>query len=74
MLLRLGRDDDSARPHSLPPLNLLASLRVRQDEDHGETAARASLPPQRQVKKHLMQTWTQHEQMLRNPATDPSCF
>jgi len=24
-----GRDDDSARPLSLPPLNLLASLHVR---------------------------------------------
>jgi hypothetical protein len=53
-----GRDDDSARPLSLPPLNLLASLRVRQDEDNGEVAARPSLPPQRQVTKHIMQTWT----------------
>jgi hypothetical protein len=47
-----GHDDDSARPLSLPPLNLLASLRVRQDEDNGEVAARPSLPPQRQVTKH----------------------
>jgi hypothetical protein len=31
---------------SLPPLNLLASLRVLQDEDNGEAAARPSLPPQ----------------------------
>jgi hypothetical protein len=65
-----GHDDDSARPLSLPPFNLLASLRVRQDEDNGEVAARPSLPPQRQVTKHIMQTWTLHEQMLRNPPTD----
>ena len=65
-----GHDDDSARPLSLPPLNLLASLRVRQDEDNGEVAARPSLPPQRQVTKHIMQTWTLHEQMLQNPPTD----
>ena len=65
-----GRDDDSACPLSLPPLNLLASLRVRQDEDNGEAAARPSFPPQRQVTKHIMQTWTLHEQVLRNPTTD----
>jgi hypothetical protein len=65
-----GHDDDSACPLSLPPLNLLASLRVRQDEDNGEVAARPSLPPQRQVTKHIMQTWTLHAQMLRNPPTD----
>ena len=59
-----GHGDDSARPLSLPPLNLLAFLRVRQDEDNGEVAARPSLPPQRQVTKHIMQTWTLHEQML----------
>jgi hypothetical protein len=64
------RDDDSARPHSLPPLNLLASLRVRQDEDNGKAAARPSLLPQRQVTKHIMQTWTLYEQVLRNPPTD----
>ncbi len=57
-------------PLSLPPLNLLASLRVRQDEDNGEVAARPSLPPQRQVTKHIMQTWTLHEQTLRNPPTE----
>jgi hypothetical protein len=39
-----------------PPLNLLASLRVRQDEENGEVAARPSLPPQHQVTKHMMQT------------------
>ena len=65
-----GHDDDSARPLCLPPLNLLASLRVWQDEDNGEVAARPSLPPQRQVTKHIMHTWTLHEQMLRNPPTD----
>jgi hypothetical protein len=65
-----GHDDDSARPLSLPLLNLLASLRVRQDEENGEDAARPSLPPQRQVTKHIMQTCTLHEQMLRNPPTD----
>ena len=52
------------------PLNLLASLHVRQDEDNGEVAARPSLPPQRQVTKHIMQTWTLHAQMLRNPSMD----
>ena len=62
-----GHDDDSARPLSLPPLDLLSSLCVRQDEDNGEVAAAPSLPPQRQVTKHIMQTWTLHEQMLRNP-------
>jgi hypothetical protein len=65
-----GHDDDSARHLSLPPLNLLASLRVRQDEDNGEVAARPSLPAQRQVTKHIMQTWMLHEQMHRNPPTD----
>ncbi len=65
-----GHVDDSARPLSLPPLNLLTSLRVRQDEDNGEAAARPSLPPLRQVTKHIMQTWTLHEQMLQNPPTD----
>ena len=58
------------RTLSLPLLNLLASLRVRQDEDNGEVAACPSLPPQLQVTKHIMQTWTLHEQMLRNPPTD----
>ena len=65
-----GHDDDSARPLSLPALNLLASFRVRQDEDNGEVAARPSLPPHRQVTMHIMQTWTLHEQMLRNPPSD----
>ncbi len=34
-----GHDNDSARPLSLPPLNLLASLCVWQDEDNVEVAA-----------------------------------
>jgi hypothetical protein len=65
-----GHDDDSDRPLSLPQLILLASLRVQQDEDNGEVATRPSLPPQRQVTKHIMQTWTLHEQVLQNPPTD----
>ncbi len=52
-----GHDNNSTRPLSLPQLNLLASLRVRQDEDNGKVAACPSLPPQRQVTKHIMQTW-----------------
>ena len=60
----------TARPLSLPPLNVLASLRVRQDEDNGEVAARPSLPAQRQVTKHIMQTWMLHEHMLRDPPMD----
>jgi hypothetical protein len=42
----------------------------RQDEDNGEVAAHPSLPQQRQVTKHIMQTWTLHEQMLQNLPTD----
>ena len=38
------RDDDNARPPSLPPLNLLAPLRGRQDVENGEAAARPSMP------------------------------
>jgi hypothetical protein len=48
-----GHDNDSACPLSLPPLNLLASLRVRH-EDNGEVASRPSSPPQRQVTKYIM--------------------
>ena len=48
------RDDDSARPLSLPPLNLFASLRVRQDVVNGEAAARPLVPPERQVTKVVM--------------------
>ena len=42
-------DNDNAHPLSLPLLNLLASLRARQDEENGENTVRPSLPPQRQV-------------------------
>jgi hypothetical protein len=64
-----GRDDDSARPLSLPPLNLLASLRARQVEENGKAAVRPSLPAQRQVTKRIMQNRLLHQQMLRNPPT-----
>jgi hypothetical protein len=46
----------STSGRALPPLNLLASLRVRQDEDNRDVAARPSLPPQRQVTKHIMKS------------------
>jgi hypothetical protein len=65
-----GHDVDNAHPLSLPPLNLLASLRARQDEENGENTVRPSLPPQRQVTKRIMQQWTLHKLMLRNPPTD----
>ena len=42
-------DDVNARPLPIPPLILLASMQARQDEDEGNAAARASLPPQRQL-------------------------
>jgi hypothetical protein len=45
-----GHDDESARPLSLPPINLLASLRVRQNEDNGEVAACPSLQFKRRVR------------------------
>jgi hypothetical protein len=67
-----GRDDDSARPLSLPPLNLLASLRARQVEENGDAAARPSLPAQRQVTKRIMQGWLWHQQILQNPPTTRS--
>ena len=37
-----GHDDDNDHPLSLPPLNLLASLRARQDEENGENTVRPS--------------------------------
>jgi hypothetical protein len=58
----------TARPLSLPPLNLLASLRARQVEENGDAAARPSLPAQRQVTKSIMQGWLRHTQILQNPA------
>jgi hypothetical protein len=65
-----GHDTDNDHPLSLPPLNLFASLRARQDEENGENTDRPSLPPQRQVTKRIMQQWTLHKLMLRNPPTD----
>jgi isoprenylcysteine carboxyl methyltransferase (ICMT) family protein YpbQ len=41
---------------ALCPSLRLTFVRVRQDEDNGEVASRPSLPPQRQVTKHIMQT------------------
>ena len=56
---------------------ILASLRARQVEENGDAAARPSLPPQRQVTKHiktnmwlLHEQWLLREQMLQNPPTD----
>jgi len=46
--------DDNARPLSLPPLNLIASFRVWQDEENGNADVRPSLPPHRRVTKHIM--------------------
>jgi hypothetical protein len=65
-----GRDDDSARPLSFPPLNLLASLRARQDEENGEDAARPSLPLQCQVTHRIMENWLLHARTLQHPPTD----
>ena len=62
--------DDNARPLSLPPINLIASLRVRQDEENGDANARPSLPLQRQVTKQIMRKWGRHENARRNPPTD----
>jgi hypothetical protein len=64
-----GRDVTSVRPLPLPPLNLLASLRVRQGRESGEVTERPSLPPQRQVTKHIMHEWAPHKQTLLNPPT-----
>jgi hypothetical protein len=62
--------DDNARSLSLPPLNLIASLRVRQDEENGDADARPSLPPQRRVTKQITQDWGRHKIALRNPPTE----
>ena len=62
--------EDTARPLSLPPLNLVAALRVRQDEENGDADARPSMPPQRRVTKQIMQEWGRHKIALRNPPTD----
>jgi hypothetical protein len=42
-------------------LNFSLHCVVLQDEDNVEVVARPSLPPQRKVTKHIMQTWTLHE-------------
>jgi hypothetical protein len=57
-------------PLSLPPFNLIVSLRVRQDEENVDTDARPSLPPQRRVTKQIMQEWGRHKIALRNPSTE----
>ena len=51
----------------IPPLNLLASMQARQDEDEGNAAARASLPPQRHITTRIMHQWPQHQQTAANP-------
>ena len=60
-------DDDNARPLPIPPLNLLASMQARQDEEEGDAAARASLPLQRRVTAQVMKNWPQHLQAAANP-------
>ena len=60
-------DDANARPLPIPPLNLLASMQARQDEEEGNAAARASLPPQRHITTRIMQQWPQHQQTADNP-------
>ncbi len=57
------RDDDNARPPSLPPLNLLAPLRGRQDVENGEAAARPSMPLRSPGMK-LMLAIIKHNQAL----------
>jgi len=46
--------DENACPLSLPPLNLIASLRVRQDVENGDADAHPPLPLQRRVTKQIM--------------------
>ena len=60
-------DDDNARPLPIPPLNLLATMQARQDEEEGDAAARASLPLQRRVTAQVMKNWPQHLQVAANP-------
>ena len=62
--------DENARPLSLPPLNLIASLRVRQDVENGDADAHPSLPLQRRVTKQIMREWDRHKLALSNPPTD----
>jgi hypothetical protein len=46
---------------------LLASLRVRQDEENSEAAARPSLPPQRRITAQIKKYWQKHQQVVANP-------
>ncbi len=59
--------DENARPLSLPPLSLIASLRVRQDVENGDADAHPSLPLQRRVTKHIIREWDRHKIALSNP-------
>ena len=43
-------------------------MQARQDEDEGNAAARASLPPQRQITARIMRQWPQHLQTAANPS------
>ena len=60
-------DDDNARPLPIPPLNLLATMQARQDEEEGDAAARASLPLQQWVTAQVMKNWPQQLQVAANP-------
>ena len=42
-------------------------MQARQDEEEGNAAARASLPPQRHITTRIMQQWPQHQQTAANP-------
>ena len=53
-----------------PYLNLIASLRVRQDVENGDADAHPSLPLQRRVTKQIMREWGRHKIALSNPPTD----
>jgi len=66
-------DYANARPLPIPPLNLLASMQARQDEDEGNAAARASLPPQRHITTRIMHQWPQHLHTAANPPSSPRC-
>ena len=53
-----------------PYLNLIASLRVRQDVENGDANAHPSLPLQRRITKQIMREWAGHKLALSNPPTD----
>jgi hypothetical protein len=71
MMLLLHSNESTMMPmlalSPIPPLNLLASMQARQDEDEGNAAARASLPPQRHITTRIMHQWPQHQQTAANP-------